>query len=100
MYVYIVDKSSTESSAKIFNVRDFVGDACKALASRVRGAVASETFDNFHKHSAQIIRQSVFGKGQVPQHLKGNDQIWIVKVVFGRTKELVIAICFRRTIYA
>ena len=65
-WFFDVDKSSTESSAKIFNVRDFVGDACKALASRVRGAVASETFDNFHKHSAQIIRQSVFGKGQVP----------------------------------
>lgn len=63
-WFFDVDKSSTESSAKIFNVRDFVGDACKALASRVRGAVASETFDNFHKHSAQIIRQSVFGKGQ------------------------------------
>ena len=48
-WFFDVDKSSTESSAKIFNVRDFVGDACKALASRVRGAVASETFDNFHK---------------------------------------------------
>jgi major vault protein len=56
-----VDRSSQEAAAKIFNVRDFVGDACKALASRVRGAVAAETFDNFHKHSAQIIRNSIFG---------------------------------------
>jgi len=46
----------------IFNVRDFVGDACKAIASRVRSAVASETFDNFHKTSARIIRKSVFGE--------------------------------------
>lgn len=40
---------------------DFVGDACKAIASRVRGAVASVTFDDFHKNSARIIRMAVFG---------------------------------------
>jgi major vault protein len=39
----------------------FKGDACKAIASRVRGAVAGVTFDDFHKNSASIIRQSVFG---------------------------------------
>jgi hypothetical protein len=42
-------------------VRDFIGDTCKTVASRVRGAVASTTFDNFHKHSADIIKQAVFG---------------------------------------
>lgn len=58
--------------AKIFLVRDFTGDACKALASRIRGAVASETFDDFHKHSAKIIRGSVFGlkDGKVGDNLK------------------------------
>ena len=34
---------------RLFSVPDFVGDACKALASRVRGAVAAVTFDDFHK---------------------------------------------------
>jgi len=48
--------------SKIFAVPDFVGDACKAIASRVRGAVARTTFDNFHKHSADLIREAVFGK--------------------------------------
>lgn len=48
--------------SKIFSVPDFVGDACKAIASRVRGAVARQTFDNFHKHSADLIREAVFGK--------------------------------------
>jgi len=48
--------------SKIFSVPDFVGDACKAIASRVRGAVARITFDNFHKHSADLIREAVFGK--------------------------------------
>ena len=46
---------------KLFNVPDFVGDASKAIASRVRGAVASVAFDDFQKNSASIIRASVFG---------------------------------------
>ncbi|VDN13694.1 unnamed protein product, partial [Dibothriocephalus latus] len=40
---------------------DFVGDFCKAIAARVRGIVASVNFDRFHKNSASLIRQSVFG---------------------------------------
>jgi len=61
-------KGSVELGTKIFSVPDFTGDACKAIASRVRGAVASVTFDDFHKNSARIIRSSVFGfddKGKV-----------------------------------
>jgi len=46
---------------ELFSVADFVGDACKAVASRVRGAVAGVPFDAFHKRSAKIIRASVFG---------------------------------------
>jgi len=46
---------------KVFSVPDFVGDACKAIASRVRGAVAGHSFDEFHKHSARLIRSAVFG---------------------------------------
>lgn len=48
-------------AAALFAVPDFVGDACKALASRIRGAVASVPFDDFHRNSARIIRSSVFG---------------------------------------
>jgi len=56
-----VDKSSLEDSSKIFQVPDFVGDSCKAIASRVRGAVAGVSFDNFHRNSAKVIRSAVFG---------------------------------------
>jgi len=56
-----VDKTKLEDAAKIFQVPDFVGDSCKAIAARVLGAVATVSFDNFHKHSALIIRQAVFG---------------------------------------
>ncbi|CAD7683738.1 unnamed protein product [Nyctereutes procyonoides] len=55
------DRKDPKEAAKLFSVPDFVGDACKAIASRVRGAVASVTFDDFHKNSARIIRMAVFG---------------------------------------
>ena len=53
IYVYrhfeVVDPSDVKDAAKLFSVPDFVGDACKAIASRVRGAVAGVQFDDFHK---------------------------------------------------
>lgn len=61
-------KKDQKEAAKLFSVPDFVGDCCKAIASRVRGAVASVSFDDFHKNSSRIIRSSVFGiddKGKV-----------------------------------
>uniref|UniRef100_A0A646QDD3 Major vault protein n=1 Tax=Hemiscolopendra marginata TaxID=943146 RepID=A0A646QDD3_9MYRI len=54
-------KKTPEDAATAFSVPDFVGDACKAIASRIRGSVASVQFDDFHKNSARIIRTSVFG---------------------------------------
>ncbi|KAF1578189.1 Major vault protein, partial [Eudyptes moseleyi] len=45
----------------LFSIPNFVGDACKALASRVRGAVAAVTFDDFHKNSNRLICSAVFG---------------------------------------
>jgi major vault protein len=56
-----VDGTDASSEGKIFSVRDFTGDACKAMGSRVRGAVSGVTFDVFHKNSIKIIRASVFG---------------------------------------
>eukprot|EP00049_Salpingoeca_infusionum_P009986 m.169685 g.169685 ORF g.169685 m.169685 type:complete len:858 (+) comp14504_c0_seq1:497-3070(+) len=56
-----VDKTNEEEARKIFSVPDFVGDMCKAVASRVRSAVAGVQFDDFHRNSAHIIRGSVFG---------------------------------------
>ncbi|KAH3882664.1 major vault protein-like [Dreissena polymorpha] len=67
----IQDKGKLDEAAMIFSVPDFVGDACKAIASRVRGAVAQVPFDDFHKNSARVIRSSVFGldeKGKVRDH--------------------------------
>ncbi|CAG5098752.1 Oidioi.mRNA.OKI2018_I69.XSR.g15943.t1.cds [Oikopleura dioica] len=54
-------KASDEAKEKLFCVPDFIGDMCKTTASRIRAAVASKTFDEFHKDSAKIIRGSVLG---------------------------------------
>jgi major vault protein len=58
---FAIDVNNPEDAIKIFQVPDFVGDACKAIASRVRGSVAQASFDDFHKRSAKIIRTAVFG---------------------------------------
>ncbi|XP_066433020.1 major vault protein isoform X2 [Eleutherodactylus coqui] len=57
----IKDKGDELEASKVFSVLDFVGDACKAVASRIRGAVASVQFDDFHKNSSRIICSAVFG---------------------------------------
>jgi len=56
-----IKKDNEEETRMLFNVPDFVGDSCKAIASRVRGAVASVSFDAFHRNSAKIIRSAIFG---------------------------------------
>jgi len=60
-WLFEIPSHEEAEAAKIFQVPDFVGDACKAIASRVRGAVAQASFDDFHKRSAKIIRTAVFG---------------------------------------
>merc|ERR1712019_124595 len=56
-----IDLSKQEDLRQLFNNPDFVGDACKTIASRIRGAVAKEGFDTFHKASSEIIQHAVFG---------------------------------------
>lgn len=55
------DRDDQESLKKIFNVRDFVGDTCRELKSKVVAEVASRTLDEFHKNSAKLIRTAIFG---------------------------------------
>ncbi len=54
-------RETQEEAAKLFCVPDFIGDMCKAIASRIRGAVSAVSFDDFHKNSAKIIKLAVFG---------------------------------------
>ena len=92
-----VSDKSLESSAKLFSVPDFIGDSCKAIASRVRGAVAQTPFDEFHKNSTKVIRASVFGfsEGKIGEELRfpqnnlvvTNVDIQSVEPVDQRTKD-------------
>ncbi len=60
-WYFDVPHDDEEAARRLFQVPDFVGDACKAVASRVRGMVAGTKFDEFHRNSAKIIRTAVFG---------------------------------------
>jgi len=66
----IEDYSNQTEASKLFCVPDFVGDLCKAMASRIRGAVSSITFDDFHKNSAKIIEVAVFGMDPETKQVK------------------------------
>ena len=75
-----LDKNSKEDCEKLFCIRDFVGDACKAIASRIRGVVSTVNFEQFHKHSSEIItvKGGIFSKkdenGDIkPFHFKSNN---------------------------
>ncbi|TRY68249.1 hypothetical protein TCAL_04082 [Tigriopus californicus] len=68
----VKDKNNQDEGAKLFCVPDFVGDMCKAIASRIRGAVSGVSFDNFHKNSAGIIKLAVFG---VDEGMKPNEEL-------------------------
>ena len=75
-----LNKNSEVDCEKLFCIKDFVGDACKAMASRIRGVVSTVSFEQFHKHSAEIItvKGGIFSKrdenGDVkPFHFKSNN---------------------------
>lgn len=55
------NKDDPANCAKLFQVPDFVGDACKSIASRIRGAVSSVSFEDFHKRKKDLIQAAVFG---------------------------------------
>jgi major vault protein len=74
-----VNKDDPEDCDKLFCIRDFVGDACKAMASRIRGVVSTVNFETFHKHSTEIItvKGGIFKKDEngvtKPFHFKSNN---------------------------
>lgn len=58
------EEGDKDSASKLFSVPDFIGFACREVASRIRGAVAAVPFEQFHKFSTEIIRAGVFGKNK------------------------------------
>mmetsp|Transcript_33955 Transcript_33955/g.25040 ORF Transcript_33955/g.25040 Transcript_33955/m.25040 type:complete len:113 (-) Transcript_33955:677-1015(-) len=76
-WYFKVDREKADEVRKLFLVKDFVGDACKTLSSRIRGHVSQKTFDYFHKNSAQIIKGAVHKKDAngefLPFHIQANN---------------------------
>ncbi|KAG5487015.1 hypothetical protein LSCM1_07682 [Leishmania martiniquensis] len=80
-YNWYFDIDRTNPSQRTFSVPDFIGDCCKTIASRVRGAVAAEDFDSFHRNSAKVIRTAVFGvdeTGDTKKNLRFNANDFVV----------------------
>lgn len=63
-WTFRFDKTNQSDREKIFSVKDFIGDACKSVASRIRGAVSGVSFDDFHKKRKDLIQIAVFGSNQ------------------------------------
>ncbi|XP_061169196.1 major vault protein-like [Saccostrea echinata] len=62
-----------EEKCKLFAVPDFIGFASKQMGARIRAAVAQVTFDDFHRHSNQVLTTAVFGlnaKGQMNNEVR------------------------------
>ena len=59
-WVFEVTKGDPKSESKLFIISDFVGETCKAMASRIRGAVSRHTFEQFHKNAPEIVNKGVF----------------------------------------
>ena len=55
-------KDDQVNGLKIFTIRDFIGDLCLTLGSKIRSFIATMTFDDFHKNSDRLIKKAVFGE--------------------------------------
>ena len=66
-----VNMKDADDCLKLFTVNDFIGNAAKTLAAKIRGAVSSVAFESFHKNSANIVKSSIFGTDS-DGHLKTN----------------------------
>mmetsp|Transcript_37203 Transcript_37203/g.38582 ORF Transcript_37203/g.38582 Transcript_37203/m.38582 type:complete len:821 (-) Transcript_37203:51-2513(-) len=51
-----------EEAQQIFSVRDFIGDLCSTMASKIRSSIATINFEDFHKKSDHYIKKAVFGE--------------------------------------
>ena len=63
-WIFKIDRENNDQCKSLFSVRDFIGDACKRISSRIRGIVSAVSFDNFHKNSTEIIQNAVHKKDE------------------------------------
>lgn len=58
---FVYDRE-TDDPAMFFSIEDFIGIACKTIASRIRGTVSSIPYNEFHHNYSAIIKQACFGR--------------------------------------
>jgi len=63
-YNWFFQITNSDEALKIFTIRDFIGDMCSTLASRIRGYIATLNFEDFHKNADRLIKKSVFGENE------------------------------------
>jgi major vault protein len=59
-----LERGNQERALKIFRIRDFIGDMCSTLASRIRSYIATVLFEEFHLNSDRLIKRAVFGEDE------------------------------------
>jgi major vault protein len=76
-WIFKIDRTNAQQCKDLFSVRDFVGDACKRISSRIRGAVSAVSFDSFHKNSTEVIQNAIHKKDELgnflPFHIQANN---------------------------
>jgi major vault protein len=86
----VIDKKDQKENSKLFTVNDFVGNACKTLAAKIRGAVSTVPFETFHKNSATIVKSAIFGvddKGMTKNNYKFKSNNLVIINVDIQTQE-------------
>jgi len=69
-FIYDKENPQSEENIRLFSLKDFVGNACKSISSRIRGAISAKSYDEFHHCSAKIIKDAVFGIDKTTGHTR------------------------------
>lgn len=83
-WLFDIQRGMDKEALKIFTIRDFIGDMCLTLASRIRSYIATLLFEDFHKNSDRLIKRAVFGeneKGEINPDLKYEECLLLINGV-------------------
>lgn len=72
---FIRDDEILANPDKLFAVDDFIGIACKTIASRIRGIVSQKSYNEFHLQNTPIVKAAIFGSGN---HLKFDQNSFVI----------------------
>jgi len=59
---FLVNKDDVNEGNKMFVIKDFIGDACKSMASRIRGYVSTVSYKAFSENYQSMILDIILKK--------------------------------------